>query len=347
MTITRSLVAATAGAKLTAQDMKLRPMGPTSVKLDIKFSGICHSDIHQVRNEWSAGIFPMVPGHEMAGIVTEVGSAVTKFKVGDRIGVGVFVDSCRECEYCLADMENYCIKGPVASYNSRHYDGEPAFGGYARETVVEERFAVHIADDVDLAETAPLLCAGITVYTPLTHWNAGPGKKVAILGMGGLGHLGVKIAVALGAEVTVLGHSASKKADALAFGAVDYLTTAESIGIVKNKFDMILNTTSADLNVDGLLAMLRVDGALVNVGLPGTRQSYNPFSIVDGRKSIAGSNTGGMKATQEMLDFCAKHKIGATIELLDGSDAAAIDAAYERVVSSDIRYRFVIDAQKI
>ncbi len=347
MTTTRSLVAATASAKLTAQDMKLRPMGPTSVKLDIKFSGICHSDIHQVRNEWSAGIFPMVPGHEMAGIVTEVGSAVTKFKVGDRIGVGVFVDSCRECEYCLADMENYCIKGPVASYNSRHYDGEPAFGGYARETVVEERFAVHIADDVDLAETAPLLCAGITVYTPLTHWNAGPGKKVAILGMGGLGHLGVKIAIALGAEVTVLGHSASKKADALAFGAVDYLTTAESIGIVKNKFDMILNTTSADLNVDGLLAMLRVDGALVNVGLPGTRQSYNPFSIVDGRKSIAGSNTGGMKATQEMLDFCAKHKIGATIELLDGSDAAAIDAAYERVVASDIRYRFVIDAQKI
>jgi uncharacterized zinc-type alcohol dehydrogenase-like protein len=192
-----------------------------------------------------------------------------------------------------------------------------------------------------------LLCAGITVYTPLTHWNVGPGKKVAILGMGGLGHLGVKIAVALGAEVTVLGHSASKKADALSFGAVDYLTTAESIGSVKNKFDMILNTTSADLDVDGLLGMLRVDGALVNVGLPGTRQSYNPFAIVNGRKSIAGSNTGGMKATQEMLDFCAKHNIGATVEILDGSNPAAIDAAYERVVASDIRYRFVIDAQTI
>jgi uncharacterized zinc-type alcohol dehydrogenase-like protein len=347
MTSTRSLVAESSAANLVSREMPLRPLGPTSVKLDILFSGICHSDIHQVRNEWSAGTFPMVPGHEMAGVVTEVGSAVTKFKVGERIGVGVFVDSCRECEYCLDNQENFCVKGPVGAYNGHHYDGEPSYGGYARSLVVEERFGVHISEAVNLAETAPLLCAGITVYTPLTHWNAGPGKKVAILGMGGLGHLAVKIAVALGAEVTVLGHSASKKADALAFGAVDYLTTGESIGIIKNKFDMILNTTSADLNVDGLLAMLRVDGALVNVGLPGSAQSYNPFSIVSGRKSIAGSNTGGMKATQEMLDFCAKHNIGATVEILDGGDPAAIDAAYERVVASEIRYRFVIDAQTI
>lgn len=327
--------------------MPLRPLGPTSVKLDILYSGICHSDIHQVRDEWSAGTFPMVPGHEMAGVVTEVGSAVTKFKVGERIGVGVFVDSCRECEYCLDNQENFCLKGPVGAYNGHHYDGEPSYGGYARSIVVEERFGAHISEDVNLAETAPLLCAGITVYTPLTHWNVGPGKKVAILGMGGLGHLGVKIAVALGAEVTVLGHSAAKKHDALEFGAVDYLTTDESIGKITNKFDMILNTTSADLDVDGLLGMLRVDGALVNVGLPGTRQSYNPFSVVGGRKSIAGSNTGGMKATQEMLDFCAKHNIGATIEILDGGDPSAIDAAYERVVASDIRYRFVIDASQI
>ncbi len=327
--------------------MPLRPLAPTSVKLDILYSGICHSDIHQVRDEWSAGTFPMVPGHEMAGVVTEVGSAVTKFKVGERIGVGVFVDSCRECEYCLDNQENFCLKGPVGAYNGHHYDGEPSYGGYARSIVVEERFGAHISEDVNLAETAPLLCAGITVYTPLTHWNVGPGKKVAILGMGGLGHLGVKIAVALGAEVTVLGHSAAKKHDALEFGAVDYLTTDESIGKITNKFDMILNTTSADLDVDGLLGMLRVDGALVNVGLPGTRQSYNPFSVVGGRKSIAGSNTGGMKATQEMLDFCAKHNIGATIEILDGGDPSAIDAAYERVVASDIRYRFVIDASQI
>ena len=347
MTTTRSLVSESTGSKFVTTDVELRRMSPTSVKLDIHYSGICHSDIHQVRDEWSAGIFPMVPGHEMAGIVTEVGSAVTKFKVGDRIGVGVFIDSCRECEYCLADMENYCIKGPVPSYNGRHYDGEPAYGGYAHSTVVEERFAVHIPEALDLDVAAPLLCAGITVYTPLTHWNAGPGKKVAILGMGGLGHLAVKIAVALGAEVTVLGHSAKKKADALEFGAVDYLTTEETIGKVRNRFDMILNTTSADLDVDGLLAMLRVDGALVNVGLPGTRQSYNPFSIVDGRKSIAGSNTGGMKATQEMIDFCAKHGIGSTIELLNAADPGAIDAAYERVVSSDVRYRFVIDARTI
>jgi len=347
MSTTRSLFSESTGSKFVAKDVELRPLTANSVKLDIHFSGICHSDIHQVRDEWSAGIFPMVPGHEMAGIVTEVGSAVTKFKVGDRIGVGVFIDSCRECEYCLADMENYCIKGPVASYNSRHYDGTPAYGGYAKSIVVEERFAVHIPESLNLDVAAPLLCAGITVYTPLTHWKAGPGKKVAILGMGGLGHLAVKIAVALGAEVTVLGHSAKKKADALEFGAVDYLTTDETIGKVRNRFDMILNTTSADLDVDGLLAMLRVDGALVNVGLPGTRQSYNPFSIVDGRKSIAGSNTGGMKATQEMIDFCAKHSIGSTIELLDAADPGTIDAAYERVVSSDVRYRFVIDVSTI
>ncbi len=347
MTSTRSLVAESKAANLVAREMPLRPLAPTSVKLDILYSGICHSDIHQVRDEWSAGTFPMVPGHEMAGVVTEVGSAVTKFKVGERIGVGVFVDSCRECEYCLDNQENFCLKGPVGAYNGHHYDGEPSYGGYARSIVVEERFGAHISEDVNLAETAPLLCAGITVYTPLTHWNVGPGKKVAILGMGGLGHLGVKIAVALGAEVTVLGHSAAKKHDALEFGAVDYLTTDESIGKITNKFDMILNTTSADLDVDGLLGMLRVDGALVNVGLPGTRQSYNPFSVVGGRKSIAGSNTGGMKATQEMLDFCAKHNIGATIEILDGGDPSAIDAAYERVVASDIRYRFVIDASQI
>jgi alcohol dehydrogenase (NADP+) len=347
MTSTRSLVAESTAANLVAREMPLRNLGANSVKLDVLFSGICHSDIHQVRNEWAEGNFPMVPGHEMAGVVTEIGSGVTKFKVGDRIGVGVFVDSCRECEYCLEDQENFCVKGPVGAYNGTHYDGEPSYGGYARSIVVEERFGVHISDDANMAETAPLLCAGITVYTPLTHWNAGPGKKVAILGMGGLGHLAVKIAVALGAEVTVLGHSASKKADALSFGAIDYLTTDESIGKVKNKFDMILNTTSADLDVDGLLGMLRVDGALVNVGLPGTSQSYNPFSIVNGRKSIAGSNTGGMKATQEMLDFCAKHNIGATVEILDGSDTSAIDAAYDRVVASDIRYRFVIDAQAI
>lgn len=347
MTTTRSLVSESTGSKFIAKDVELRPLTPTSVKFDIHYSGICHSDIHQVRDEWSAGIFPMVPGHEMAGIVTEVGSAVTKFKVGDRIGVGVFVDSCGECEYCVAEQENHCIKGPVGSYNARHYDGVPSYGGYARSLVVEEHFGLHISDEVNLAEAAPLLCAGVTVYTPLTRWNAGPGKKVAILGLGGLGHLAVKIAVALGAEVTVLGHSDSKKADALAFGAVEYLNTAESIGTVFNKFDMILNTTSADLNVDGLLSMLRVDGALVNVGLPGTRQSYNPFSVVGGSKSIAGSNTGGIKGTQEMLDFCAKHNIGATIELLSGSNPASVDEAYDRVVDSDIRYRFVIDAQSI
>ncbi|MFM6939932.1 MAG: NAD(P)-dependent alcohol dehydrogenase [Rhodoluna sp.] len=347
MTSTRSLVAESANSPFVTKDMPLRPLGPTSVKMDIHYSGICHSDIHQARDEWGRGNFPMVPGHEMAGIVTEIGSAVSKFKVGDRMGVGVFVDSCRECEYCLANMENHCVRGPVGSYNAHHYDGDPSYGGYAHSIVVDEHFGLHISNDVNLAEAAPLLCAGVTVFTPLTHWNAGPGKKVAILGMGGLGHLAVKIAVAMGADVTVLGHSDSKKNDALAFGASEYLNTAASIGTVTNKFDMILNTTSADLDVDGLLSMLRVEGALVNVGLPGSRQSYNPFSVVGGRKSIAGSNTGGIQGTQDMLDFCAKHNIGATIELLDVANPATIDAAYDRVVASDIRYRFVIDATTI
>ncbi len=347
MPTTRSLVASAPSAKFEKGELPLRELTSEMVAIKILFSGICHSDIHQVRDEWFEGIFPMVPGHEIVGEVTAVGSAVSKFAVGDRVGVGTFVDSCRSCEYCQAGMENYCLTGNVQTYNGRHYDQAPTYGGYAQDIVVDQNYVLKVSKKIDAASAAPLLCAGVTVWSPLKHWQVGPGKKVAILGLGGLGHMAVKFAAAMGAETYVIGHSASKAEDAKAFGAKAYVLTEDAIANHKNFFDVILNTTSADLDVDGLLSTLRVGGSLVNVGLPGNNQSYNPFSLVTGLKSIAGANTGGIKDTQEMLDFCAEHDIVSTIELVDASDAAAVDAAYNRVVGSDVRYRFVIDASTI
>ena len=348
MPTTRSIITQSPTSKFSKGEMPLREVGPTSVAIKILFSGICHSDIHQARNEWFEGIFPMVPGHEILGEVTAVGDSVKKFSVGDRVGVGTFVDSCRECEYCKMGRHNYCLRGNVQTYNGRHYaDGAPTYGGYAQDIVVDENYVLNVSKDLDPAGAAPLLCAGITLYSPLRHWQAGPGKRVAILGLGGLGHMGVKFSVAMGAETYVLGHSPAKAADAKEFGAHEYLITSEVSESHKNFFDLIINTTSADLDVDALLGMLRVGGSLVNVGLPGNDQSYNPFSLVTGLKSIAGANTGGIADTQEMLDFCAKHNIVSTIELVDASDPKAIDEAYDRVVASDIRYRFVIDASTI
>jgi uncharacterized zinc-type alcohol dehydrogenase-like protein len=349
MTSTPALVINTANAPMVKANIDRRPVGNKDVRLSIAYSGICHSDVHQARSEWGNDIFPMVPGHEIVGHVLEVGAGVTKFKVGDTVGVGVFVDSCRECDACKSNLESYCEKGPVGSYNATSYNGDVEYGGYSKEIVTDEHFVLHIADGVDLAECAPLLCAGITVYSPLKHWKAGPGKKVAILGMGGLGHLAVKFAVALGAEVTVLGHSLSKKEDALSFGAVDYRSTSDeqTFRDLAKKFDFILNTTSADIPVDGLLSMIKLDGALVFVGLPVDSQSFNVFSVTGQRRSISGSQVGGQVEVQEMLDFAAKHKIGASIELLDATDPATIDAAWNRVVDADVRYRFVIDANTI
>jgi uncharacterized zinc-type alcohol dehydrogenase-like protein len=344
---TMSLVAKTPGAKFTKAEMPLRPVGEHGVAIKILASGICHSDIHQVRDEWFEGIFPMVPGHEIVGEVTEVGLQVTKFKVGDRVGVGTYVDSCRECEYCISGNENYCLKGNVQTYNGRHYDGGETYGGYAKNIVVDQNYVLSVPAHLNPAEAAPLLCAGVTVWSPLKHWQAGPGKRVAVLGLGGLGHMAVKFAVAAGAETYVLGHSPAKAEDAFKFGAKEYLITDQVMDSHKNYFDIILNTTSADLDVDGLLGMLRVGGSLVNVGLPGSSQSYNPFSLVTGLKSIAGANTGSIHGTQEMLDFCGKHNIVSTIEIVDASDPSAVDAAYNRVVASDVRYRFVIDGRTI
>ena len=348
MPTTRSIVTESPTSKFSKAEMPLREVGPHSVAIKIMYSGICHSDLHQARNEWFEGIFPMVPGHEILGEVTAVGDSVKKLSVGDRVGVGTFVDSCRECEYCKMGRQNYCLKGNVQTYNGRHYaDGAPTYGGYAQNIVVDENYVLNVSKDLDPAGAAPLLCAGITLYSPLRHWQAGPGKRVAILGLGGLGHMGVKFSVAMGAETYVLGHSPAKAADAKEFGAHEYLITSEVSDSHKNFFDLIINTTSADLDVDALLRMLRVGGSLVNVGLPGSDQSYNPFSLVTGLKSIAGANTGGIADTQEMLDFCAKHNIVSTVELVDASDAKAVDIAYDRVVGSDVRYRFVIDASTI
>lgn len=321
-------------------------MGATDVLIDIKYAGICHSDIHQARDGWGEGIFPMVPGHEIAGVVTEVGSAVTKFAVGDRVGVGCMVDSCRECENCKAGLEQHCLKGNVATYNAIGKDGEPTYGGYSTHVVVDEAFTVRIPDGLSLDEAAPLLCAGITTYSPLKHWGAGPGKKVAVIGLGGLGHMGVKIAHALGAEVTVLSQSLRKKDDGLKLGADHYYATSDpkTFEELAGSFDVILSTVSAPLDFGAYLGLVKTGGALVNVGAPEEPIALNLFSLIGGNKTLAGSMIGGIAETQEMLDFCAEHGLGAEIEIID---ADQINAAYERVINSEVRYRVVIDTATI
>ncbi|WP_328494313.1 NAD(P)-dependent alcohol dehydrogenase [Streptomyces sp. NBC_00414] len=346
MTTVAAYAAPAAKAPLERTTIERRPVGEQDVLIEIKFAGICHSDIHQAREGWGEAIFPMVPGHEIAGIVTEVGSAVTKFAVGDRVGVGCMVDSCRECENCKAGLEQYCTQGNTGTYNAVDRNGEITYGGYSTHIVVDEAFTVGIPEGLALDEAAPLLCAGITTYSPLKHWNAGPGKKVAILGMGGLGHMGVKIAHALGAEVTVLSQSLRKKDDGLKLGADHYYATSDpkTFEELRGTFDLILSTVSAPLDLDKFLSLLRSDGAFVNVGAPEEPVSLNLFSVIGGRKTLAGSGIGGIQETQEMLDFCAEHGFGAEIELIS---AAEINEAYERVLGSDVRYRFVIDAATI
>ncbi len=347
MSKTQALIVSAPGAAFEKAEMPLRELAADSVAINIKYSGICHSDIHQVRDEWFEGIFPMVPGHEIVGEVTAVGDSVTKFKVGDRVGVGTFVDSCGTCDPCQRGMENYCRTGNVQTYNGRHYDGEESYGGYAKDVVVKEHFVLKVPENLDYAAAAPLLCAGVTVWSPLKHWKVGPGMKVAIMGLGGLGHMAVKFAAAMGAETYVLGHSPNKAQDAKEMGATEYLITAESFESHKDTFDVILNTVSADIELDSLVGMLKVGGTLIYVGVSGNNQSFHPFSLITGLKSIAGANTGSISGTQEMLDFCGEHNIVSTIEMVDASDPKAIDDAYARVVGSDIRYRFVIDASTI
>lgn len=320
-----------------------RDPGKHDVLIDIKYCGICHSDIHQARDEWGGSVFPMVPGHEIVGVVSKVGSKVTKYKVGDKVGVGCFVDSCRHCTHCDQGLEQYCKEGMTPTYNSYERDGKTlSQGGYSNQIVVDENYVLRMPNNISLDAAAPLLCAGITLYSPLIHWKAGPGKKVAIVGLGGLGHMGVKIAHALGAEVTVLSHSLKKIEDGKRMGADHFYATSDPKTFEKlaGTFDLIINTVSAPLDWNEYLNLLKLDGALVLVGVPEKQVPIGAFSLILGRKSLAGSLIGGIKETQEMLDFCSKHNIACDIELIP---IQKVNEAYERVVKSDVRYRFVID----
>jgi uncharacterized zinc-type alcohol dehydrogenase-like protein len=335
--------ATSATEPLVPMTIERREVGPRDVLIEIKYTGVCHSDIHHARSEWGPVTYPVVPGHEIAGIVAAVGSEVTKHAVGDRVGVGCLVDSCRECVNCRKGEEQYCLQGGgTLTYGSVDRDGRLTQGGYSTHVVVTEDFALKIPEGIGLDAAAPLLCAGITTYSPLRHWGTGPGKKVAIIGLGGLGHMAVKLAHAMGAEVTVLSQSLKKQEDGLRLGADHYYATSDlgTFETLAGSFDLIVNTVSARIDLDAYLQLLAVDGALVNVGAPADPLSLNVFSLIVGRRSFAGSLIGGIRETQEMLDFCAEHGIGAEIEVIP---ADKINYAYDRVLASDVRYRFVID----
>jgi uncharacterized zinc-type alcohol dehydrogenase-like protein len=339
----RAYGAPAATEPLVAMEIERRAAGPKDVLIDIKFCGVCHSDIHHCRGEWGEVPYPDVPGHEITGVVAEVGAEVTRHAVGDRVGVGCMVNSCRECANCQRGEEQYCAPGCTLTYGSIDRDGTNTLGGYSTHVVVDEDFVVRIPDGLALDVAAPLLCAGITTYSPLHHWGAGPGKQVAVVGLGGLGHMAVKIAHAMGAEVTVLSQSLSKQEDGLAFGADHYHATSDPATFeeLDRRFDLIINTVSAVIDIDGFLGLLATDGVLVNVGAPAEPLPVGVFSLLLQRRSFVGSLIGGIRETQEMLDFCAEHGIAAEIEVIA---AGQINEAWERVLASDVRYRFVIDS---
>jgi alcohol dehydrogenase (NADP+) len=337
-----------ASAKFAPFDFTRRDVGPNDILIDIAYCGICHSDIHQAKNEWPdtmPAMFPMVPGHEIVGRVAQVGDKVTKFAVGDIAGIGCFVDSCRECPPCLAGTEQYCVKGAAFTYNGTEMDRvTPTYGGYSDKYVIDEKYAVKVNATGDLSGVAPLLCAGITTYSPLKHWKVGPGKKVAIAGLGGLGHMGVKIAAAMGADVTVLSTSPSKEADARGLGATGFINVRESdaMAAAAQSFDLILDTISAKHDYNAYLGLLKLEGVMVIVGVPSEPIPLNAFSLIFGNKVLAGSVIGGIPETQEMLDFCARHNVTSDVEVITPD---RIEEAYDRTVKSDVRYRFVIDMQ--
>lgn len=337
----KGFAAQTAETDLAPWDFERREVGPHDVQIEILYCGVCHSDLHQIKNDWAPGIFPMVPGHEIVGRIIKVGDHVKKFKIDELAGVGCMVDSCQVCENCHSGLEQYCLDRPTYTYNANDRSGAPTYGGYSNNIVVREEFVLHISDKLPLAATAPLLCAGITTYSPLRHWNIGIGHKLAVLGLGGLGHMGVKFGVALGAEVTVLSTSASKEEAAKALGAHHFVVTSdpEQINAVKGSFDFILDTVSAEHDINMYLSLLRTNGTHISVGVP-PPYNVSPFSLLGGRKSVAGSSIGGIPETQEMLDFCAEHNIVSDIELIDIKD---INTAYDRMLKGDVRYRFVID----
>ncbi len=340
----KGIAATSAKSALTPFSFERRNPKEHDIVIDIKYCGICHSDIHQARNEWGHSSYPMVPGHEIAGVVREVGSKVSKYKIGDHVGVGCFVDSCRTCSSCKQDLDNYCLEGHTMTYNSVERDGSAQTqGGYSDVIVVDENYVLKIPNSIPLDKAAPLLCAGITLYSPLMHWKAGPGKKVGILGMGGLGHMGVKIGAALGAEITVLSSSDKKREDALKMGAHNFVVTkdAENLKKYAGYFDLIINTvSSADINMMDYFNLLKLDATLVALGAPDKPLSISPFPLILMRRNYAGSVIGSIKETQEMLDFCAKHGITPEIELITPNQ---VNEAFERILKSDVRYRFVIN----
>lgn len=348
-TTTPALSLPSAGAPFEAIALERRDLRDDDILIDIAYAGICHSDIHTGRDEWGPAHYPLTPGHEIAGTVAAVGAAVTRHKVGDRVGVGCLVDSCGGCEPCKDGQEMFCTKPSVGTYNSQGYDGEWTSGGYARQVVVSERFALSIPDELGLDVAAPLLCAGITTYSPLKRWGAGPGKQVAVVGVGGLGHMGVKIAAAMGADVTSMSRSDAKAQETAEMGASHHIATSDAAAMkaARRSFDLILNTVSADLPMDDYLRLLKPNGVLCNVGLPMQAYSVFPFGLIGGNKVLTGSQIGGIAETQEMLDFCARHGLAATIELVDASDPADVDAAWDRVTAGDVRYRCVIDTATI
>jgi len=328
-------------------EIERRAPRPNDVAIEILYCGVCHSDIHQARNEWGGSIFPMVPGHEIVGRVTSVGSAATKFKVGDLAGVGCMVDSCRVCENCRDGEEQYC-NNPHATYtyNGRDKDGEVTYGGYSASIVVDEKYVLHISNKLDLAATAPLLCAGITTYSPLRHWKVGKGKKLGVMGLGGLGHMGLKFGHAFGAHVVQFTTSQNKIADAKRLGADEVVisTDAAHMDAHAGSFDFILDTISAPHDVAGYLSLLKRDGVLCMVGAPDKPLSVPVFSLLSRRASLAGSGIGGIAETQEMLDFCAEHGIVSDIEMIPIQE---INEAYSRMLENDVKYRFVIDIESL
>lgn len=336
-----------AKGQLTLYEFERREPRDHDVVIDIQYCGICHSDIHQVSDEWGGSTFPMVPGHEIAGVVSQVGTNVSHYKVGERVGVGCFVDSCRKCSPCRDGLEQYCIEGCTLTYNGFERDGKtPTQGGYSNKIVVNDDYVLKIPNGLPLPRAAPLMCAGVTLYSPLMHWNAGPGKKVGIIGLGGLGHMGVKIAHALGAEVTVLSHSLHKQEDGRRMGADHFLATSDPMTFekLKGSFDMIINTVSVELDMNSYLNLLRLDGTMVIVGLPEKELSFGASSLTNARRRLVGSVIGGIQETQEMLEFCDKNKIYCDIEL---TPIQRVNEAYQRVVNSDVKYRFVIDMKSL
>ena len=340
---TKAYAAEAATSPLGPFRFERRDPGPHDVQIEILYCGVCHSDIHQVRNEWGGSIYPMVPGHEIVGRVTKTGAHVTKFKAGDLAGVGCFVDSCRTCPNCQAGLEQYCDNGMVGTYNGREkITNLPTYGGYSNHIVVDEQYTLKVSDKLPLEGVAPLLCAGITTYSPLRHVGVGKGHRVGVLGLGGLGHMAVKFAVSFGAEVTMLSSSPSKEADAKKLGAHHFALTSDPTTMknLQNHFDFILNTVSAQHDYSTYLNLLRTNGTMIVVGVPPTPSQVPAFNLIAKRRSIIGSLIGGIKETQEMLDYCAEHSIVSDVEVIKIQD---INEAYERMIKGDVRYRFVID----